>query len=81
MSYRPVKDCASCPKLGLKTDGVVMVLHRVESFRVLNNPCSHKWLKYPSGAYALLLFNYCQKPCDILASVSQVHESDKGAKS
>ena len=30
MSYHPVKDYASCPKLGLKTDGVVMVLHRVE---------------------------------------------------
>lgn len=35
MSYRPVKDCASCPKLGLKTDGVVMVLHRVEFLEYL----------------------------------------------
>ena len=35
MSYHPVKDYASCPKLGLKTDGVVMVLHRVEFLEYL----------------------------------------------
>ena len=35
MSYCPVKECASCPKLGLKTDGVAMVLLRVELLEYL----------------------------------------------
>lgn len=70
----------TCPKQGLTNEGVVLHTPK-QPLNILNNPCSQKWLKYPSGAYALLLFNYCQKPCDILASVSQVHESDKGMKS
>ena len=61
----------------IPAENIFSVLNRVKISNLWRN---QTWVKYPSGAYALLLLNHCQKSCDILTSVSQVNETNKGMK-